>query len=84
MDKKDVIKKMADQFSKIKIEKEVRIMEVCGTHTTEFFKTGVKDIFPEICGISPHFTCFSFIMTNCILRKGLCKTKPMISTPART
>ena len=22
-------------------------MEVCGTHTREFFKTGIKDIFPE-------------------------------------
>lgn len=22
-------------------------MEVCGTHTTEFFRTGVKDLFPE-------------------------------------
>jgi hydrogenase expression/formation protein HypD len=29
------------------LENEIRIMEVCGTHTREFFKTGVKDIFPD-------------------------------------
>lgn len=38
---------MAEQFSRLNLKKEIRIMEVCGTHTTEFFKTGVKDIFPK-------------------------------------
>ncbi|MCX8123025.1 MAG: hydrogenase formation protein HypD [Spirochaetes bacterium] len=40
------IKKEASLLSHFKIEKPVAIMEVCGTHTTEFFRTGVKDIFP--------------------------------------
>jgi len=29
------------------LEYDVNVMEVCGTHTTEFFRSGVKDIFPE-------------------------------------
>ncbi|TAL38057.1 MAG: hydrogenase formation protein HypD [Spirochaetes bacterium] len=41
------LKEMADNFSARVLTRDVRIMEVCGTHTTEFFRTGVKDIFPE-------------------------------------
>lgn len=42
----DKIKKMALDFRSYKLDRDVSIMEVCGTHTTEFFRTGVKDIFP--------------------------------------
>ena len=45
--KNENIKKLAHTLQNLKLEKEIRIMEVCGTHTMEFFKTGVKDIFPE-------------------------------------
>ncbi|MCP4132153.1 MAG: hydrogenase formation protein HypD [bacterium] len=45
--KKDTIKKLADALKNRKLDREIRIMEVCGTHTVEFFKSGVKDIFPE-------------------------------------
>ncbi len=38
---------LAQELSGFRLDKEVRIMEVCGTHTTEFFKTGVKDLFPQ-------------------------------------
>ncbi len=41
------IKKEAAVLSQFRIDTPVAIMEVCGTHTTEFFRTGVKDIFPE-------------------------------------
>jgi hydrogenase expression/formation protein HypD len=40
------IKDMARQLQGYRIDAPVRVMEVCGTHTTEFFRTGVKDIFP--------------------------------------
>ncbi len=40
------LKEMAEAFSARVLSRDVRIMEVCGTHTTEFFRTGVKDIFP--------------------------------------
>jgi len=44
---KELLKKLAAALKGSRLEKEIRIMEVCGTHTTDFFKTGVKDIFPE-------------------------------------
>jgi len=43
----DLNRKLAARLSGLKLDREIRIMEVCGTHTTEFFRTGVKDLFPE-------------------------------------
>lgn len=45
MDKR--ITEIAKAFKNYKLKKNISIMEVCGTHTREFFRTGVKDIFPE-------------------------------------
>jgi len=44
---RELVKKLADTLRSRKLREEIRIMEVCGTHTAEFFKTGVKDIFPD-------------------------------------
>ncbi len=44
---RELVKKLAGLLKNRKLDKELRIMEVCGTHTAEFFKTGVKDLFPE-------------------------------------
>ncbi len=44
---KELVKKLAGVLKDKKLSEEIRIMEVCGTHTAEFFKTGVKDLFPE-------------------------------------
>ncbi len=41
------LKQLADRLKNFRLDREARIMEVCGTHTTEFFRTGVKDIFPK-------------------------------------
>ena len=41
------IKIYADKLRNLKLDRTVPIMEVCGTHTTQFFHTGVKDLFPE-------------------------------------
>ena len=46
MDKKE-LQTYADKLKNLELEKPIRIMEVCGTHTTQFFYTGVKDLFPE-------------------------------------
>jgi len=46
MDKK-ILKNIAEQLKNFPLNEEFRIMEICGTHTAEFFKTGVKDIFPD-------------------------------------
>jgi hydrogenase expression/formation protein HypD len=44
---RELVKKLADTLKNRKLHEEIRIMEVCGTHTAEFFKTGVKDFFPD-------------------------------------
>lgn len=41
------LEQIAEKLRHFFLDNEVNIMEVCGTHTTEFFKTGVKDIFPD-------------------------------------
>jgi hydrogenase expression/formation protein HypD len=38
---------LSEKLRHFSLDNDVNIMEVCGTHTTEFFRTGVKDIFPE-------------------------------------
>ncbi len=42
----DRIRQSARELQEYSLTREIRIMEVCGTHTTEFFRTGVKDMFP--------------------------------------
>ncbi|MFA5518670.1 MAG: hydrogenase formation protein HypD [Spirochaetota bacterium] len=44
---RELIKKLADHLKNRSLNREIRIMEVCGTHTAQFFKTGVKDILPK-------------------------------------
>jgi len=44
--KDDRIKEYSEKLRNLKLENEMNIMEVCGTHTVQFFHTGVKDIFP--------------------------------------
>lgn len=43
----DKIKKLARVFKEYRLQSDIKIMEVCGTHTREFFRTGVRDIFPK-------------------------------------
>ncbi len=44
---KELTKKLANHLKNRPLNREIRIMEVCGTHTAQFFKTGVKDILPK-------------------------------------
>ncbi|HOK03489.1 MAG TPA: hydrogenase formation protein HypD [Spirochaetota bacterium] len=44
---RELTKKLATILKKRKLSKNFNIMEVCGTHTVEFFKSGVKELFPE-------------------------------------
>jgi len=46
MDKKE-LQAYAHKLKNSKLDRPIQIMEVCGTHTTQFFYTGVKDLFPE-------------------------------------
>ncbi len=43
---RELTKKLADILRERQSHEEMRIMEVCGTHTVSFFQTGVKDILP--------------------------------------
>lgn len=45
--KRETVQGLADRLRNLHLDKEFRLMEVCGTHTTEFFRSGVKDIFPD-------------------------------------
>lgn len=45
--KTEELQKYAKKLKNLELERPIRIMEVCGTHTTQFFYTGVKDLFPE-------------------------------------
>ncbi len=47
MIKKKNLKILARKLQNLSLKKSIHIMEVCGTHTMEFFRTGVKDIFPK-------------------------------------
>jgi len=40
------LKQTADILKNFTIDEKINLMEVCGTHTNEYFRTGVKDIFP--------------------------------------
>src|SRR3990172_12111418 len=40
-------KKLAARLKGLRLDREIRIMEVYGPHPPEFFRTGVKDLFPD-------------------------------------
>jgi hydrogenase expression/formation protein HypD len=44
---RNAIKGLAKKLQDFPLHGEVRIMEVCGTHTTEFFRSGVRSLFPD-------------------------------------
>lgn len=44
---KGFIGELAAKLRNFRLDRQVRIMEVCGTHTTEFFRTGVRNLFPD-------------------------------------
>ncbi len=47
MTARDIDALLAARLRELRTDREIRIMEVCGTHTTEFFRTGVRDLFPR-------------------------------------
>ncbi len=69
--KKELVKKLADLLKNRKLENEIRIMEVCGTHTAEFFKTGVKDLFPEKLILIDGPGCPVCVTPNHYLDRGI-------------
>jgi len=40
------LKSAAHTLSRLSLSRPVQIMEVCGTHTTEYFRSGIRECFP--------------------------------------
>ncbi len=69
--KKELVIKLAGLLKNRKLENEIRIMEVCGTHTAEFFKSGVKDLFPEKLILIDGPGCPVCVTPNHYLDRGI-------------
>lgn len=69
--KNDVLKEYAKKLSGIDLPERVNIMEVCGTHTVQFFHTGVKDIFPENLNLIDGPGCPVCVTTNDYLDRAI-------------
>ena len=69
--KKELVIKLAELLKNRKLKNEIRIMEVCGTHTAEFFKTGVKDLFPEKLILIDGPGCPVCVTPNHYLDRGI-------------
>lgn len=44
---KGILRSLAQELRDFSLPGTVRIMEVCGTHTTAYFRTGIRDIIPN-------------------------------------
>jgi len=79
----DLNKKMAARLRGLRPERMIRIMEVCGTHTTEFFRTGVRDLFPENLDLIDGPGCPVCVTPNGFLDRAIeigRKHRPVIAT----
>jgi hydrogenase expression/formation protein HypD len=65
------MKEYAEKLQNIKLEEQINIMEVCGTHTVQFFHTGVKDIFPEKLKLIDGPGCPVCVTTNDYLDRAI-------------
>jgi len=69
--KDDLLKKYSEKLRSLVLEKEINIMEVCGTHTVQFFHTGVKDIFPTKLDLVDGPGCPVCVTTNDYLDRAI-------------
>ncbi|MCK4761302.1 MAG: hydrogenase formation protein HypD [Candidatus Aminicenantes bacterium] len=69
--KNELLKEFAEKLRHIELEEPVNIMEVCGTHTVQFFHTGVKDIFPGNLNLIDGPGCPVCVTTNDYLDRAI-------------
>jgi hydrogenase expression/formation protein HypD len=69
--KQEELKHLASKLKNAEIQNHVNIMEVCGTHTTQFFHTGVKDLFPENLSLVDGPGCPVCVTTNGYLDRAI-------------
>ncbi|HPI90046.1 MAG TPA: hydrogenase formation protein HypD, partial [Spirochaetota bacterium] len=67
----ELTKKLAGILKNTRLDRDIRIMEICGTHTTEFFRTGVKDIFPAQLTLIDGPGCPVCVTTNDYLDRAI-------------
>jgi hydrogenase expression/formation protein HypD len=69
--KDDLLKEYTGKLKNLALEHEINIMEVCGTHTVQFFHTGVKDIFPAKLNMVDGPGCPVCVTTNDYLDRAI-------------
>ncbi len=67
----ELIKGYAQKLQGLDLDSDINIMEVCGTHTVQFFHTGVKDIFPEKLKLVDGPGCPVCVTTNDFLDRAI-------------
>ncbi len=60
-----------EKLRNLKLKNDINVMEVCGTHTVQFFHTGVKDIFPEKLNLVDGPGCPVCVTTNDYLDRAI-------------
>ncbi len=69
--KNESLKEYAAKLHNMELENRINIMEVCGTHTVQFFHTGVKDIFPGKLRLIDGPGCPVCVTTNDYLDRAI-------------
>lgn len=69
--KDELLKEYAAKLHNMELENRINIMEVCGTHTVQFFHTGVKDIFPGKLRLIDGPGCPVCVTTNDYLDRAI-------------
>jgi hydrogenase expression/formation protein HypD len=62
---------LAGKLKNLELDRPVNIMEVCGTHTTQFFHTGVKDLFPGHLSLVDGPGCPVCVTPNAYLDRAI-------------
>ncbi|MCU0286861.1 MAG: hydrogenase formation protein HypD [Acidobacteria bacterium] len=69
--KDDLLNEYSDKLKHLVLDEKINIMEVCGTHTVQFFHTGVKDIFPSKLNLVDGPGCPVCVTTNDFLDRAI-------------
>ncbi len=71
MKNEELLKEFSGKLKNLELDREINIMEVCGTHTVQFFHTGVKDIFPGKLNLVDGPGCPVCVTTNDYLDRAI-------------
>jgi len=71
MKKDELVNEFSKKLKNLQLERKINIMEVCGTHTVQFFHTGVKDIFPGKLNLVDGPGCPVCVTTNDYLDRAV-------------